>query len=82
MLTLINIVKNDDIIEADYIPESSNYKAHVILNLLTKEYSAEDIQGYGLMYSRMAVNGLKCTVEELNKGKITDIPKERVVIWY
>lgn len=82
MLTLINIVKNDNFIEADYIPESSSYKAHVSLNLLTKEYSAEDIQEYGLMYSRMAVNGLKRTVEELNKGTITDVPKERVVMWY
>lgn len=82
MLTLVNIIKNNDVIEADYIPESSNYKAHIALDLLTEEYSAENIQEYGSMYSRMAANGLLRTVKELNEGKITGIPEKRIVMWY
>lgn len=82
MLKLVNIVKNNNFIEADYIPESSNKKAHAKLNLITDEISAEIIEEYGSMYSRMAVNGLKRILDEINVGKIGEIPKERIVMWY
>lgn len=82
MLTLINIEKNNSTIKAEYIPENSSYKAHIAIDLLTKECNMEDVPEYGAMYSRMAVNGLWRIAEELSKGKIYDIPKERVVMWY
>ena len=82
MLKLVNITKNDKFIEADYIPESSNEKAHVVLDLTTGESKSEVIEEYGSMYSRMAVNGLLRIMDELNRGKISEIPKERLVMWY
>ncbi|MCM1008853.1 MAG: hypothetical protein NC485_13235 [Ruminococcus flavefaciens] len=82
MLKLINIKKTDNIIEADYIPESSQQKAHVSLNVSTNEISVETIEDFGSMYERMAINGLKRTIEELNNGKINKVPEERVVMWY
>lgn len=82
MLKLINIVKNDNVIEADYIPEHSEKKAHVTLNVSTNDYSAENIDEYGSMYSRMAVNGLRRMIEELQKGKIKEVPKEKIIMWY
>lgn len=82
MLKLINMAKNDNSIEADYIPENSNIKAHATLNFTTVKSSAEIIEEYGSMYSRMAINGLKRTLEELSKGKISEIPEERIVMWY
>jgi hypothetical protein len=82
MLKLINIRKTDNIIEADYIPENSKQKAHVSLNISTDEMSVETIEDFGSMYGRMAINGLKRTIEELKKGKINKVPEERVVMWY
>lgn len=80
MLKLVNIVKNDNIIEADYIPENSDQKARVTLNVSTGEYKVESLKDYGSMYSRMAVNGLQRTAKELKENK--RLPKERTVMWY
>ena len=82
MLKLINIIKNKNIIEADYVPEQSDKKAHVSLNMVTNEFNYDVIDEYGTMYARMALNGLRRTLEEFNKGKINNIPKERAVMWY
>lgn len=82
MLKLINIKKNENIIEADYIPEQSNSSAHVKLNISNDEYEVESIDDFGGMYSRMALNGLRRTLDELKNGKITAVPNERTVMWY
>lgn len=82
MLELINIKLNELFIEADYIPENSNKKAHVSVNRSTGKGKADIIEEYGSMYSRMAINGLKRTLEEYKNGKITDMPKRRLVMWY
>lgn len=82
MLKLINIVKNEKYIEADYIPENSTKSAHISLDLKTHDYSAEDIENYGSTYSRMAANGLIRTLDEINSGKRKEIPTERNVMWY
>lgn len=82
MLKLINIKKNKDIIEADYIPENSLKQAHVSLNITSNEMSVEIIEDFGSMYGRMAVNGLRRIIEELTKSTINEVPKERVVMWY
>ena len=82
MLKLINIKKDDNMIEADYIPESSEKSAHISLNIKTEEYTADDIKEYGSVYSRMAANGLIRTLKELSSGKRNELPKERLVMWY
>lgn len=82
MLKLINIKVNDDILEADYIPEDSDKKAHVSFNTKKNEANTEVIVKYGAMYGRMAINGLQRIASELESGKITDVPKERLVMWY
>lgn len=82
MLKLINIKMNDDILEADYIPEDSNKKAHVSVNKNTGEITAEVIDEYGKMYSRMAVNGLDRIWNELKSKKISSLPEERLVMWF
>lgn len=43
MLKLINIVKREKVIEADYIPESSNKSAHISLDIETETYTADNI---------------------------------------
>lgn len=82
MLKLKNIKINDELLEADYIPEDSDKKAYVSLNTKKGETKAEIIDEYGKMYSRMAVNGLQRISSELKSGKITVVPKERLVMWY
>ncbi len=82
MLKLINIKHDKDTIEADYVPEDGSEKAHVSLSKTSKEGHADVIEKYGTMYSRMAVNGLKRTLDELNSGVIKEIPGERLVMWY
>ncbi len=74
MLKLINIKDDKDTIEADYVPESSSVKAHVSLHKTSKDGHADVIEGYGTMYSRMAVNGLKRTLDELNSGVLKAVP--------
>ena len=82
MLKLINIKNDKDIIEADYVPEGSSVKAHVSLSKTSREGHADVIEEYGTMYSRMAVNGLNRTLDELNSGIIKEIPTERLVMWF
>jgi hypothetical protein len=82
MLKLINITRNNNIIEADYIPENGEEKAHVKLDITTDAQFVENIEAYGSMYGRMALNGLRRTVEELDSGKIDKVPAERTVMWY
>lgn len=82
MLKLINITKTNNIIEAYYIPENSDLEARVYIDLLNGNSHADIIDDYGSMYSRMAINGLKRTLEELEKGLINEPPKSRIVMWY
>lgn len=82
MLKLVNIKNNEDTIEADYIPESSELKAHISLNKDTNEYVSESLEDYGYQYERMAANGLIRTLRELISGDIVEAPKERLVMWY
>lgn len=82
MLKLINIAIGLKEIEADYIPENSDKSAHITLDIKTKDYNAESIEGFDSMYARMAANGLIRSLEELSSGKRTELPKERTVMWY
>lgn len=82
MLKLINIAKNNNTIEADYIPETSLKSAHISLDINTNKFNAEIIDDYGSMYSRMAANGLIRTLNELKSGKRKELPSERLVMWY
>lgn len=82
MLTLVNIIKNNSTIEADYIPESTEMKAHVKLDFLSDNYEAEEISEYGAMYGAMALRGLRRILAELDNGIINMVPKEKTVMWY
>lgn len=82
MLTLINIIKNSNTIEADYIPESAETKAHVKLDFLSDKYEAEEIGEYGAMYGAMALRGLRKILAELDNGVISIVPNEKTVMWY
>ena len=82
MLKLINIIKGEKIIKAEYIPESSSKKAQIALDIETQDYTAEEIAEFGSVYSRMAANGLIRTLEELKNGKRKEVPRERLVMWY
>ena len=82
MLTLTNIVKTDKIIEADYSPENSGKTAHVSIDLTNDKENATALDEFGTMYSRMAINGLRRTLKELEKGEIAEVPKNRKVMWY
>ena len=82
MLTLINITRNGNVIEADYIPENSSESAHVSLDFLTCEHKVDIIEKYGSMYSRMAVNGLKRIMHDIQDGEIKEAPDKRIVYWY
>lgn len=72
----------NNVIEADYVPENSNLTAHVTLNSDTCNENFEIISEFGGTYGRMAVNGLKRIISDLNSGKITAIPKSKIVMWY
>lgn len=82
MLKLINIIKTNKKIEANYIPENSDKEAHVYIDLLNGNSHADIIEEYGSMYSRMAINGLKRTLEELENGITNEPPENRMVMWY
>ena len=82
MLKLINIVKNENNIEADYIPEQGGTKGHVTLNSLTEEGEGDIIDSYGTMYLSMALSGLRRILSEINNKKIDDVPTEKMIVWY
>ena len=82
MLRLVNIRNNEKTIEADYIPESTDLRAHISVDKETQEYEAESIEKYEWCYPRMAANGLIRTLEELSSGLIKEAPSERLVMWY
>ena len=80
MLKLKNIRINGNLIEADYFPESDDRSAHVSLDSYTGVETREVIEEYGGTYARMALNGLKRILKDIQKGKT--IPDERVIMWY
>lgn len=82
MLKLTNIRVDDEVIEADYIPESSDMTAHVSINRNTSEATAEKIEEFGGMYSTMAKNGLKHILENFVKSGGKELPTEKLVMWY
>ena len=81
MLKLINIKVNDDMIEADYIPEDSSRSAHVYIDRNDFFTHADIIEQYGKTYGNMAIAGLKDILNKITNGKTT-VPKEKTVMWY
>ena len=83
MLKLKNITLNNGIIEADYFPESeTELFAHASYNPISGEGDYGKVKGYEFGYAGMAVQGLKRTIDELNNHEISELPKERLVMWY
>lgn len=80
MLKLKNIKVSGNLIEADYFPEQDNRSAHVSIDIKSGKETIQIIEDYGGMYARMALNGLRRTLDEINKGG--NIQSERVVMWY
>ena len=73
----------NNIIEADYYPESEKEKfGHVSLNLETEEEQIIMVDGYSREYPRMAISGLERTLKLFNEHQIPKLPKERLVMWY
>ena len=82
MLKLINIIKTGATIEADYIPEQSKQKAHVVFDTTLADGSGEIIEPYGRRHLSMALSGLEKIAAEIKSGKISEPPHERLVMWY
>ena len=82
MLKLINIIKTGATIEADYIPEQSNQKAHVVFDNIKDDGNGGTVEPYGFRYLSMALSGLERIASEIKSGKISEPPHERLVMWY
>lgn len=83
MLRLKNIKMENNIIEADYYPESEKVRfGHVAFNTKTREEKIIMAEGYDREYPFMAVTGLDRLVELFNNNEISELPKERTVMWY
>ena len=83
MVRLKNIKICDGIIESDYYPESENTEfGHVSLNIATGEEKYSILDEYGKNYAVKAIYGLERIIEKLNVNEISELPKERTVMWY
>lgn len=82
MLKLVNIKMDKNTISAEYIPEGSSVIGYAEYNADKKDGTWKKEEQYGSMYGRMAVNGLKAVLDDLKQNKISDIPKEKYVVWY
>ena len=77
MLRLRNIMIHDHIAEADFYPEDSQSKGHIVVNLASGEIeSLEEVDGYSGMYPAHAYSTL------LKMANEKDTKTERLVMWY
>ncbi|MDO4541488.1 MAG: hypothetical protein Q4C00_01480 [Bacillota bacterium] len=82
MLKLINIKRNDEYIEAEYLPEDSKEKGYVKVNIKTKKIVDSQHSKYEEPYEnysecrRMAANGLLSIADD------SLLPQEKLVMWY
>lgn len=82
MIKLIDINFQDRKFTAKYIPEDSNAKLEVEYDAGSGKYMWEKSEEYGDTYGRMAVNGLKELYKDLEDKTVSEIPKEKIVMWY
>ena len=82
MLKLINIKKDDNQIEADFIPEKSLERGHAFYSPDSDKWGYDVPPDFDAEYGRMAVNGLKRIIKELQADSNKKIPNERLVMWY
>ncbi|MEA4830995.1 MAG: hypothetical protein VB118_00080 [Oscillospiraceae bacterium] len=78
MLKLINIIKNDSCISADYIPEDSYERGSISVDLSGNVLyeKATTLDGDLKMYFSHARKALFMLLHE------DSIPNEKIVIWY
>lgn len=78
MIVLRNIVKENDIIEADYYPENGKTFGHIKVDLKTEEViSCIRAEGYE------AGSGVAHALNALLKmSDLEEMPKEKTVMWY
>ena len=78
MITLRNIKRTNNIIEADYYPENENVFGHVAIDLNTKEIiSNVDAEGY-----ENTTCATHAKYELLRMKDLKEFPEKRVVLWY
>lgn len=79
MVKLLNIKKNDNIIECDIMPEDSSKKGHLVVDI-----SSEDILEYTLPADyEWCINHVHHAKRFLLRLKTSnDIPDERLIMWY
>lgn len=77
MLRLKNIKINSEVAEADFYPEDSETKGHIVVNLHTREIqSIQHVPGYEFMYPGHARHRL------VEMAKEHDESSESLVMWY
>ena len=76
MLYLKNIVKSENVIEAEFSPEDSKWWGHISVNTATEEVVCDNNENYGLSYKAHAMWKLLEIVK--SKEDIT----ECTVMWY
>lgn len=80
MLRLINIRKNDEFIEAGYVPENSNEVGYLKLKLSDKSCVESKITSYDKMGPTYLFKAQDVLGELADSA--TPLPKERLVMWY
>ncbi len=79
MVRLRKIQKDENFIEAHYIPEDSQEEGYLKIRLRDKEvvdYKMTSFDGKIGMYLTHAINGLEQIIDE------GAIPEERLIMWY
>ena len=78
MLTLRNIKRTNNIIEADFYPENENVYGHVVVDLDTEDIISYT-QAKGYEHSTCPTHAL---YELLRMKDLKEFPEKRVVLWY
>ena len=78
MLTLRNIKRTNNIIEADFYPEGEKVFGHVVVDLNTEKIiTFTNPEGY-----KYSTCPLHAKYELLRMKDLKEFPEKRVVLWY
>ena len=80
MVYLFNILQSGNEISCDYIPENSDKKGHIVVNVKSHEITQIEFSDYEYG-KKMYASRVRAKLEELlNSSDV--IPKETVSVWY
>ena len=82
MIKIVDIKLHNKKFTAKYIPEDSQKKYDVEYDSESNTCKWQTSEEYGSTYGRMAVNGLKELCKDLEDKTVSEIPKEKIVMWY